>query len=129
MSTAMRPIVAKAILHTISGPNSGRLRDVGGERRSELVGVPCRLIVKVSVLLCAGSRGCGLKLQASQLGSGAFLSASRQEKVIGLEKPFTVTVKFAEVLVAVRLAVLGVIEPVGNVEVAKSISATPDPLA
>jgi hypothetical protein len=92
---------ANAMLHAIDLPNAGRLCAEGAEMNIPLVGVPWRVIVRASVLPCAGLRVGGLQLQASQLGSAAFLSASRQEKVIGAEKPFTVIVKFAGPLDAV----------------------------
>jgi hypothetical protein len=125
----IRHNAANAILHAIELPYAGMLCDGGAEINIPLVGVAWRVIVRVSVLPCAGLRVGGLKLQASQFGSAAFLSASRQEKVIGAEKPFTVMVKFAGPLDAVRVAALGVIVPVGDVDVPKSISATADPLA
>jgi hypothetical protein len=130
MSIAIRDMVARAIVTAIGLPYAGRLCDVGAEINIPLVGVPCRVMVRVSVLLCVGSRGCGVKLHASQLGSGAlFLSASRQEKVIGAVKPFTVMVTFAVALDAVRLTALDESVPVGEVDVAKSMSATALPLA
>jgi hypothetical protein len=129
MSIVIRARVARVILHAIELPYAGRLCAEGAEMNIPLVGVPCRVIVRVSVLPTAGLRVVGLKLQASQLGSAAFLSASRQEKVIGAVKPFTVMVKFFGPLVAVKLAVLGVIVPVGDVDVAKLMSATAAPLA
>ena len=107
MSIAIRERVARAIVNAIELPNAGRLCDGGAEINIPLVGVACRVIVRVSVLPCAGLRVVGLKLQASQLGSAAFLSASRQEKVIGAVKPFTVMVMFAVELDAVRLTALG----------------------
>lgn len=96
-----------------------------------LVGVPTRLIVSVSVLPWVGLRGCGAKPQLSQFGSAAWVSAFTQEKVIGAEKPlaFTVTVKFAEALEAVRFAEFGETDPVGKFVFPKSISATAAPLA
>jgi hypothetical protein len=129
MTIAIRERVARAIVNAIELPNAGRLCDGGAEINVPLVGVACRVIVRVSVLPCAGLRVVGLKLQASQVGSAAFLSASRQEKVIGAVKPFTVIVTFAVELDAVRLTALGEIVPVGDVDVAKSISATAAPLA
>jgi len=128
-SIVIRERVTRVILHAIDLPNTGRLCAEGAEINIPLVGVPCRVMVNVSVLPTAGLRVGGLKLQASQLGSAAFLSASRQEKVIGAVKPFTVMVTFAVALDAVRLTALEESVPVGDVDVAKSISATALPLA
>lgn len=121
----------RAVLHARGRLYAGRLREDGAERNMLLVGVPTREIFRVSVLLWVGSRGCGLKVQVSQLGRAAPVSALMQEKVIGPGKPawLTVTVKFADAFDAERLAELGEIEPVGKVAVAKSISAIALPLA
>jgi len=131
MNMAIREIVARAMVNAIELPYAVRLCEGGAEINIPLVGVPCRVIVSVSVLLCAGLRVAGLKLQASQLGSAAWVSAFRQEKVIGAEKPlaFTVTVKFAEAFEAVRFAEFGETDPVGKFVFAKSMSATAAPLA
>jgi hypothetical protein len=129
MSIAIRDMVARAVVTAIELPYAGRLCDGGAEINIPLVGVACRVIVRVSVLPCAGLRVGGLKVQASQLGSGAWVSAFRQEKVIGAIKPFTVMVTFAVALDAVRLTALDESVPVGDVDVAKSISATALPLA
>jgi len=129
-SIAVVAIIQSAAKPTIRA-TAGRLREGDAEMNIALVGVPTREIVRLSVLLWEGLSWGGLKVQVSQLGSAAFVSAFRQEKLIRPEKPlgFTVTVKFADVLDADKLAVVGETEPVGKFVVAKSISATALPLA
>lgn len=124
----IRQSAANARLQATGLPYPGRTCEEGAERNMLLVGVPTREIVRVSVVLWEGSSGCGLKLQLSQLGSAAFVSAFRQEKVIGPEKPLTVMVTFCEGVAADRVAIAGETEPVGKLVVAKSISATALPL-
>jgi hypothetical protein len=130
-SIVIRERMARAMLHAIDLPNTGRLCAEGAEMNIPLVGVPTRLIVNVSVLPWVGLRVGGVKSQVSQLGSAVLVSAFWQEKVIGAEKPlaFTVTVKFAVVFEAVRFAEFGETDPVGKFVFAKLISATALPLA
>ena len=98
-----------------------------------LVGVPCRVNVSVSVVLCEVSSCFGLNEHPSQLGSWPFDFASvfTQENVIGPGNPVLLTVMLTFALVAsgVRFTVVGENEPVGKAVVAKSISATALPLA
>lgn len=54
-----------------------------------VVGVLCRVNVRVSVVLCAVLSEGGLNVHVSQLGSvEEFVSTSKQEKFTGPEKPF-----------------------------------------
>lgn len=128
---AISQTAANAALHPTGRAYPGRPREEGAETNMLLVGVPTREIVRVSVLPWAGLRGCGEKLQVSQPGNAAPVSAFMQEKVIGPERPLglSVTVKLAEALDADRLAELGETEPVGKLGVAKLRSATALPLA
>jgi hypothetical protein len=117
------------MLHAIDLPNAGRLCAEGAEMNIPLVGVPWRVIVRASVLPCAGLRVGGLQLQASQLGSAAFLSASRQEKGDRRGKAVHGNSEIRWAAGCRRLAAVGVIVPVGEVDVAKLMSATALPLA
>ncbi len=54
-----------------------------------VVGVPVRVNVRVSVVLCAVLSVGGLNVHVSQLGSvEEFVSTSKQEKVIGPDRAF-----------------------------------------
>ena len=84
----MRQNAAGAILHAIGLPSLGRTCEEGPEINMLAVGAPARVNMSVSVVLCEVSRGCGLNVHVSQLGSvEEFVSTSKQEKVTGPEKP------------------------------------------
>ena len=77
-----------AILHAIGLPESGMTCEEGADINMLAVGVPVRVNVRVSVVLCAVLSVGGLNVHVSQLGSVAeFVSTSKQENVIGPEKP------------------------------------------
>jgi hypothetical protein len=86
---AIRPNAANPILNATGLPKSGRMCEEGPETNMLVVGVPVRVNVRVSVVLCAVLSVGGLNVHVSQLGSvEEFVSTSKQEKVTGPEKPF-----------------------------------------
>jgi hypothetical protein len=128
---AVNESMAKTSVKAAGMLYGGVLGGRGADSNMPLVGVPARVMVNMSVLLCVGLRVGGEKLQVNHAGSAALVSASIQENVIGPEKPpgFTVTVNCWDRFEADKLAELGETEPVGKPVTAKLMSATAFALA
>lgn len=106
------PNIRAPMIHAV-GPDSGGKLCSCRVQMNAGVGVALRWICNVVVVVCAGLIWPGVKLQASQFGSHAPVSAFRHENETVPAKLlwFTVTLKLALGLAAVKVAEVGETEP------------------